>query len=114
MTGLAKWLIGTTMIGTVLSNAGDARTQYLTGEDRNSFVAGVLRTCIGGYGTGSTSKIPKPLFEQYCRCYANGLADRIPVRELKNENDAIISEEGRRCYEAIKEEARQKYLKPNN
>jgi hypothetical protein len=109
MTGLTKWLAGSIGCAMALSAISDAWAQYYTGTDRASFVAGAANSCIRGYGSGDTSVIPKPLFERYCQCYANGLADRAPMSDLKANNPAvmrpIIQAEGRRCYDEIKAES---------
>jgi hypothetical protein len=65
------------------------------------------------YGTGDTSIIPRPLFQEYCECYANGIVDRIPKNDLRAENTAVIKAESNRCYAAIKEKALQNYLRRN-
>jgi hypothetical protein len=110
--------VGTTVIG--LSQPGSA--QYLEGADREVFVASATKACIGTYGNGKTGTIPKPLFEQYCVCAANGMADRIPMADLSKENgtddlgkenEKIVDEEVTRCYAAIKEAAQQKNLGHN-
>jgi len=92
-----------------LSPFNNALAQYLTGADRAQFIAGAVNSCIAGYGRGDTGVIPRPFFEQYCRCYANGVADRVPASDLENDAvaDPIARAESRRCYNAIKEEALQ-------
>jgi hypothetical protein len=114
MSGLTKWLAGSIGCAMALSAINDAWAQYLTGTDRASFVAGAANSCMHGYGSDDTSVVPKPLFERYCRCYANGLADRVSWSDLKANNPSvmrpIIQAEGRRCYDEIKAEAMRKFL----
>jgi hypothetical protein len=56
------------------SNEGHA--QYLTGKDRTDFVAGATNNCMRRQNTDEiTARLPKLLYEQYCQCFANGLAD---------------------------------------
>jgi hypothetical protein len=92
--------------------------QHLTGADRASFVVGVANACLRKYDADKkvNPAIPRPLVEQYCRCYANGLADRASKSELKSEDptimDPIIQAARKPCYAEMKEEAR-KYLGPN-
>jgi len=117
MTGPTKWLASFICCAIALSAIGDGQAQYLSGADRASFVAGAANSCMRGYGSGDTSVIPRPLFEQYCRCYANGLADRASMDDLKANNPAvmrpIIKAEGTRCYNEIKVEALRKSLERN-
>lgn len=86
-----------------------ARAQHLTGTDRAAFVSSTAAGCMRRYGQDGTDVIPKPLFERYCQCYANGLADKLTANEIRAENPSVtrpvIQSEGRRCYEDIKAEA---------
>ncbi len=115
MTSLAKWVVGLALC--TLTSINEGMAQYLTGVDRASFIAGTVNGCMRGYGTEGTDQMPRPLFEQYCRCYADGLADRLSMKELRDENPAIvkpvIQAEGRRCYQAMKDEAIRNYLRRN-
>jgi hypothetical protein len=87
----------------------ESNAQNLTGTDRQDFIAGAVNSCMRKYGLDGTDLIPRALFEQYCRCYANGLADRLSAKELREEKPEIvrpvIQAEGPRCYQAIKDEA---------
>lgn len=109
MSGRTKLVARSVGYIMALSAINVAWAQYLTGTDRASFVAGSVHTCMGRYGTGNTALIPKPLYEQYCGCYANGLADRVSANDLVAENpavvDPIIRAESRRCYELMKADA---------
>ena len=103
-------------IGPGLSQTGPDR---LTGSDRASFVEGTANACARRQATDEeTARVPKPLFEKYCRCYANGLADTAPINDLKANHQAvmrpIIQAVGRRCYNAMKEEASRLPRMPSN
>lgn len=93
---------------------GADSSRYLEGPARSSFIAGTVEGCMRNYGSGRTSIIPKPLIEEYCQCYANGLADRAKAQDIKSENravmDPIVKEESARCYATIKQKALQNYL----
>ena len=106
MTGLTKWIVGLAPCAMVFVSISEGRAQYLTGADRASFIAGAVNGCMRKYGTEGTAKIPRPLFEQYCGCYANGVADRLSMSEIKAENpavvDPVIQAESKRCQEAMK------------
>jgi hypothetical protein len=80
--------------------------ELLTGQEREVFIASTTKSCIGTHGQGKTARLTKPLFEQYCACMANGLADRLSKdqlaeqadrADLSKENEAIINEEADRC-----------------
>jgi hypothetical protein len=73
MTSLAKWTVGLALGAMVLMSINEGVAQDLTEADRASFIAGTVDGCMRRYGTEGTEVIPRPLFEQYCRCYANGL-----------------------------------------
>lgn len=86
-----------------------ARAQHLTGADRAAFVSSTIAGCMRRYGQDGTNVIPRPLFERYCQCYANGLADKLTASELKLEHPSVtkpvIQSEGRRCYQEMKADA---------
>ena len=54
----------------------------LTGTVRERFIAGVLGTCLGAQ-TKNLAALPAAAVGEFCRCYANGLADRLTIEELK-------------------------------
>jgi hypothetical protein len=97
---------------TILRSA--VSSKYLTGPARKSFIAGTVNGCMRDYGAGSTSIIPKPLFEKYCQCFAAGLADHVPASDLRSKDhtvtDPVVKADGDRCYAKIKEEALRNYL----
>jgi hypothetical protein len=93
----------------MLFGASSTWAQYLTGADRESFVKATFNGCMRPKNTDPvTASVPVPIFEAMCRCYANGLADRLPARELMAENstvmDPVIKELSKACYEAVKTE----------
>jgi hypothetical protein len=80
--------------------------ELLMGQEREVFVASATKSCIGTHGQGQAAKLTKPVFEQYCACMANGLADRLSKdqlaeeadrADLSKENEAIVNEESDRC-----------------
>ena len=84
-----------------------ASAQYLTGAERASFVAGASNSCMKGRDTDPEMKvIPLPYFQQYCTCYAGGLADRLTKRDLEGGSDAVtgpvIRDVSSNCYALIK------------
>ena len=106
-SGTVALFAGATVLGSIqLSSA-----QHLTGADRALFIASALKACVGAYGKGGSLLIAKPLFHRICDCAAKGVADRISVPDLINEDDnadlskenkTIADEEADRCYDAVK------------
>jgi hypothetical protein len=92
-------------------------SKYLAGEERAAFIARTTNGCMRDYGRDGTGVIPKPLFEKYCQCYANGLADNAAASDIKSENnsvmDPIVKAQATRCYAEIKQEALQNNLRKN-
>jgi hypothetical protein len=82
--------------------------QYLTGSDRAEFVRGAANSCVRKR-PAEMQVIPNSLFAEYCRCYSNGLADRLTAAQIRAENDAVtqpvIDGVVRICYQAMKDEA---------
>jgi hypothetical protein len=94
----------------VLLAPNNGWTQYLTGTDRSSFVEGAINGCMRPKNTDPlTAAVPMDLFAEYCRCYANGVADRVSINDLKANNRAVTDPIGRDvtkvCYEAMKSAA---------
>jgi hypothetical protein len=108
--GCSKIQFAITQYKIALATIVEGEAGHLTGSNRAQFVAGVADKCMSGYGKDErTSQIPRPFFEKYCQCYANGLADRASMNDLKEDNEAvmqpIIDAETKRCYAEIKAEA---------
>jgi hypothetical protein len=80
---MAAWLLGTG----VMCAGGPGFAELLKGADRETFVASATKACVATYGNGQAAKMAKPLFEQYCACVANGMADRIPKADLLEESE---------------------------
>jgi hypothetical protein len=56
----------------------------LTGSIRTDFVDGANHECIATQTRAPENKgISAKMISDYCTCYANGMADRVSVRELK-------------------------------
>jgi hypothetical protein len=56
----------------------------LTGAARSTFVESALGGCLKKQNENPASKLVSPsVISQYCACYANGVADRISIHELK-------------------------------
>ena len=99
------WLLG---CAATLLLIHDSQAQSLTGSDRMGLIGGIVDTCMRQHEPAGTEVVPKRFFEQYCRCFANGLADRIPATDIVTGNSAVvrsvIQAEGKRCHDAMKAE----------
>jgi hypothetical protein len=80
--------------------------ELLKGQEREAFIASARKSCIGTHGQGQTANLTKAVFEQYCACTANSLADRLSKEQmveeadradLSKESEAIVKEEATRC-----------------
>jgi hypothetical protein len=91
------------------TETAESNTDYLSGNDRTDFVAGTVNSCMKQYEIKGSGVIPRPFAEEYCKCYANGLADRLTMKELREANsavvDPVVQTEGKRCYQVIKDDA---------
>ena len=102
-----KWLAQSVVCAMLLSASDNGWAQNLTGTDRSSFIDGAINTCMSPKNTEPlTKEIPMPLFAEYCRCYATGLADRASMSDLKEDNPdvmiPIVRDVSKACYEAMK------------
>jgi hypothetical protein len=95
-------LVAVSVVGTSRFSAAE----MLNGEERETFIAGTTKACVDEHGQGYSANLTKPVFEQYCACMANGLADRLSKAELikqaeqadvSKENEAVVNEEAERC-----------------
>ncbi len=103
---MVAWLVG---VGAICAG-GPGFAELLKGADRETFVTSAAKACVATYGDKQAAKMAKPLFEQYCTCVANGMADRIPKADLLEEsetpdmskkNEKILDEEVTHCGAAI-------------
>jgi hypothetical protein len=86
----AKWVAGALAFGLAFV-AAKSGTQWvregepgLTGSTRTTFVENAVRECVATQNRDPANKgISHKLISDYCLCYANGVADRVSVRELK-------------------------------
>jgi hypothetical protein len=86
-----------------------ANAQTLAGTARLKAISDIASSCIGSYGTGNSSVLPRPYAEKYCQCYAESLVDHLPAGEFKDVDSptskSAIDREGKLCYLKIREEA---------
>lgn len=109
-----------TVIGLVGGLAFYASTaslgQYLTGSAREDFIKSTATGCIQAKAKANDPEvniIPNSLYERYCRCYANMLADKLKISDMEADNravtDPIVKTSGLSCYQAMKTEALRLY-----
>jgi len=81
---IARWTIpaAIAMVATSLQCAWS--DQGLTGDVRNTFVEATMRSCLQTQLNASgNSGVPVSVIQDYCKCSANGLADKISLDEVK-------------------------------
>lgn len=96
----------------VLCTTTHGLAQYLTGSAREEFVNSTAAGCIQAKAKTNDPDInlvPNSLYQRYCRCYANMLADKLKVADMEADNktvtDPIVKTAGTVCYQALKTEA---------
>ncbi|MBB4377060.1 hypothetical protein [Bradyrhizobium sp. SBR1B] len=101
-------------VGLSLCGAPNSVAQYLAGSAREDFVNGAINGCVRDKDSADERKVvPNSLFSGYCRCYPNGLADRIKIADMQSDNkaatDPIVKTVATACYQAMKAEALRLY-----
>jgi hypothetical protein len=82
--------------------------QYLAGSAREDFIRSTSKVCMQSKaGNKETRDIPDSLFEGHCRCYANTLAEKIAVTDMRNKavTEPVARAAAAACYQAMKAEA---------
>lgn len=94
MAGIDRWrgfLTGAICGAVVVAACGVVAYKYatlesddhvvgLTGKERSYFVEAGIDTCVKQAAQGFTTES----ISQYCRCFSNGLADRLSKNEVKS------------------------------
>jgi hypothetical protein len=96
----------------LISNS--SASQHLTGPARENFVKETANGCMQAkINDAETKIIPNSLFEGHCRCYANALADKLTIADIRSDNkavnDPIVKATALACYQAMKAEALRLY-----
>jgi hypothetical protein len=56
----------------------------LTGKERTEFVEASTKTCLAASEKNPENKdVSKETMMQYCRCFANGMADALSLKEIR-------------------------------
>ena len=98
----------TIVFGVAVGASTQGLAQYLTGSAREDFIRGTAKTCKQAKASNKETKdIPDFLFEGNCRCYANTLAEKISVADMRNKavTEPIARAAAATCYRAMKAEA---------
>jgi hypothetical protein len=100
----------TIIFASVVCFGSQSLAQYLTGSAREDFIRGTTKSCMQAKPNNKeTRDIPDSLFEGNCRCYANALAEKLPVADMRSGNraaiDPITKAASSTCYRAMKAEA---------
>jgi hypothetical protein len=117
MFKLRKMTVAWLIVASVVAVSGRSPAELLKGAERKVFVDSAAKGCVGTHGKGQNAAMARPVFEQYCACVANGVADRVPKAELMKEgdqsdwmkdNEAAVDEIVAGC--APKEESRELFV----
>ena len=104
-------LAGVTIVFVVtVCAATQCRAQYMAGSAREDFIKSTARSCMQTKSNNKeTRDIPDSLFEGNCRCYANALAEKLTVADIRSGNTAatapIMQAAAATCYRNMKAEA---------
>jgi hypothetical protein len=93
---IAKWTVPTAIIIFSASVQCAWSDQGLMGDVRKTFVEATIRSCLQTQLNASGNKsVPVSVIQDYCKCSANGLADKISVDEVKTLEAAGNAEKSR-------------------
>jgi hypothetical protein len=96
------------VLGLAVCASTQGLAQYLTGSAREDFIRSTSKVCMQSKTSDKETKgIPDSLFEGHCRCYANTLAEKIAVADMRNKAviEPITRTAAAACYQAMKAEA---------
>ncbi len=82
--------------------------QYLAGSAREDFIKSMAKSCMQTKPNNKeTRDIPDSLFEGNCRCYANALAEKLTVADIRSGNTPapLMQAAASTCYRNMKAEA---------
>jgi hypothetical protein len=100
--------VGIMVLGLSVCASTQGLAQYLTGSARENFIRSTSKVCMQSKTSNKeTRDIPDSLFEGHCRCYANNLAEKIAVADMRNKavTEPIAQAAAAACYQAMKVEA---------
>lgn len=94
---MTRWLL---LGALMLSACGSAHAQKLSGGMRADFVASMMQGCLQQQSNGAGSL---EVVQGYCRCFAEGLADRLTLTEMMGAGavDAKVQEVIKGCKEVL-------------
>jgi hypothetical protein len=88
MRHLRKTSAALVIVASVIATAKDCLAQQLTEPARSMLVESTMRSCERGKGAHApTAAIQASVWTEYCRCFANGMADRLYMNDLKAPSD---------------------------
>jgi hypothetical protein len=84
MRHLTKTLAGLVILASVIATAKDGLAQQLTGPAHSMLVENTMSSCERSKGAHApTASVQASVWTEYCRCYGNGVADRLSMNDLK-------------------------------
>jgi len=92
---IARWTVAAiVMFSSSLQYAWS--DQGLTGDVRKTFIEATIRSCLQAQLNAAGNKgVPVSVIQNYCKCSADGLADKISLDEVKTLEAAGSAEKSR-------------------
>jgi hypothetical protein len=88
MRHLTKVSAALVILASVIATAKDGLAQQLSGPARSMLVESTMGSCERGKNARpSTAAVQASVWTEYCRCFANGVADRFSLDDLKAPSD---------------------------
>lgn len=91
MPHLMKTSAGLVILASVIATAKDGLAQQLTGPARSMLVESTMNSCERSKGAHApTATVQAAVWTEYCRCYGNGVADRLSMNDLKADPATLV------------------------
>ena len=96
MRNIARWTVPAAIAMVSASVQCAWSDQGLTGDVRNTFVEATIRSCLQAQLNARGNKgVAVSVIQDYCKCSANGLADKISIDEVRTLEAAGSAEKSR-------------------
>ena len=86
MRHLTKVSAALVILASLIATAKDGLAQQLSGPERSMLVESTMGSCERGKNARpATAAVQASVWTEYCRCYGNGVADRLSMNDLKTD-----------------------------